>query len=103
MHLRLLPFIRRSWSSPRAGPRRRPRPTNKREEAKVHRNRLLGCAALLAALTAAGAQPPLRSGLAPGVRPGPYSALVCTGPERGQQHCYICEAEDRPVVIVFAR
>ena len=57
---------------------------------------------LLAALTAA-AQPSLRSGLPPGVRPGPYAALVCTGPQRGQQHCFICETEDRPAVIVFAR
>jgi hypothetical protein len=28
---------------------------------------------------------------------------VAVGRERGQQHCYICEAADRPVVIVFAR
>jgi hypothetical protein len=69
----------------------------------MHCRRLLGCAALLTALTAAAAQDPLRSGLPAGARPGPYSALVCTGPERGQQHCYICEAADRPVVIVFAR
>jgi hypothetical protein len=69
----------------------------------MHLRRLLGCAALLTGLTAAGAQAPLRSGLPVGVRPGPYSALVCTGPQRGQQHCYICETEDRPAVIVFAR
>jgi hypothetical protein len=58
---------------------------------------------LLAALSTAAAQTPLRSGLPPGQRPGPYAALVCTGPERGQQHCFICETEDRPAVIVFAR
>jgi hypothetical protein len=58
---------------------------------------------LLTALGAASGQAPLRSGLPPGVRPGPYSALVCTGPQRGQQHCFICETEDRPAVIVFAR
>jgi hypothetical protein len=46
---------------------------------------------------------PCKSGLAPNQRPGPYAALVCVGPERGQQHCFICEAADRPVVIVFAR
>jgi hypothetical protein len=46
---------------------------------------------------------PCKSGLAPNQRPGPYSALVCVGPQRGQQHCFICEAGDRPLVIVFAR
>src|SRR5207248_11241320 len=46
---------------------------------------------------------PLVSGLKPGQRPGPYSAVVCTGPERGKLHCYICEAADRPVVILLAR
>lgn len=57
------------------------------------------CACCLTAL----AQSPLRSGLTPGQRPGPYSALVSVGNERGQQHCYICEAGDRPIVIIFAR
>jgi hypothetical protein len=56
---------------------------------------------LLPLLVAADA--PLRSGLQPKQRPGPYSALVSVGKERGQQHCFICEAEDRPVVIVFTR
>jgi hypothetical protein len=69
----------------------------------MHARRFLCCSVLLAALTAATAQTPLRSGLPAGVRPGPYSALVCTGPQRGQQHCFICETEDRPAVIVFAR
>lgn len=46
---------------------------------------------------------PCKSGLAPDQRPGPYSSLVCVGPQRGQQHCFICEAGDKPVVIVFAR
>jgi len=46
---------------------------------------------------------PCKSGLQPSQRPGPYSALVAVGPQRGQQHCFICEAADRPVVIVFAR
>jgi hypothetical protein len=44
-----------------------------------------------------------RSGLPPGTRPGPYAAVVCTGPERGRSHCYICETADRPMVIVFTR
>ena len=46
---------------------------------------------------------PCKSGPQPNQRPGPYSSLVCVGKERGQQHCYICEAADRPIVIVFAR
>jgi hypothetical protein len=45
----------------------------------------------------------LKSGLDVDQRPGPYSSLVVVGPERGTQHCFICEAEDRPVMIVFAR
>ena len=69
----------------------------------MHRQRWLACVVLLATFTSAAAQTPLRSGLPTGVRPGPYSALVCTGPQRGQQHCFICETEDRPAVIVFAR
>src|SRR5262245_33853666 len=51
----------------------------------------------------ATAQDPCRSGLQPGLRPGPYTALVSTGPQRGQLHCFICETGDRPAVIIFAR
>lgn len=51
----------------------------------------------------AGAADPCKSGPQPNQRPGPYSALVCVGKERGTQHCYICEAAARPTVIVFAR
>jgi hypothetical protein len=61
------------------------------------------CSSVLLAALSAAAQAPLRSGLPAGQRPGPYAALVCTGPQRGQQHCFICETEDRPAVIVFAR
>lgn len=43
------------------------------------------------------------NGLQRGQRPGPYSAVVVTGPERGQPFCYICETADRPAVIIFAR
>lgn len=46
---------------------------------------------------------PCRSGLEPGQRPGPYSSVISTGPERGQSHCYICATAERPAVIVFAR
>lgn len=54
------------------------------------------------ALACAAAEPCV-SGTPVGQRPGPYSFLVASGPQRGQQTCYICETEDRPAVIVFAR
>src|SRR3954454_20835503 len=38
-----------------------------------------------------------------GQRPGPYSFLVATGPERGQPTCYVCETAEKPGDIVFAR
>ncbi|OWK44489.1 hypothetical protein [Fimbriiglobus ruber] len=46
---------------------------------------------------------PLTPGLPVGQRPGPYSFLVATGPQRGQQTCYVCEQADKPTVVVFAR
>ena len=49
------------------------------------------------------ADDPCKSGPQPNQRPGPYSALVSVGPQRGTQYCYICEAADRPIMIVFAR
>jgi hypothetical protein len=49
------------------------------------------------------ADDPCRSGLQPGQRPGPYSAVQATGPQRGQSCCYICETADKPAVVVFAR
>jgi hypothetical protein len=64
---------------------------------------------LLCALCALGGETPVRasepcrSGLEPGQRPGPYSAVVATGPQRGQSYCYICETAERPAVVVFAR
>jgi hypothetical protein len=68
--------------------------------------RILFCPALAlaAALTVAGAEPCV-SGTPVGKRPGPYSFLVATGPQRGQQTCYICEQHegDKPAVVVFAR
>jgi len=54
-------------------------------------------------VSAATAGEPCVAGLKPGQRPGPYAAHVALGPERGKLHCFICEAADRPVVIVFAR
>lgn len=49
------------------------------------------------------AENPCVSGPSVGQRPGPYSFLMSTGNQRGKSHCYICETEDRPAVIVFAR
>jgi hypothetical protein len=49
------------------------------------------------------AQEPCRSGLQPGLRPGPYSQVVVTGPHRGSPFCFICDTADKPAAIVFAR
>ena len=49
------------------------------------------------------AKDPCVSGPQVGDRPGPYSFLVATGPERGQPTCYVCETAEKPAVIVFAR
>jgi hypothetical protein len=46
---------------------------------------------------------PCVSGIPVGGRPGPYSFLVATGPQRGQQTCYVCEQDKKPTAIVFAR
>jgi hypothetical protein len=46
---------------------------------------------------------PCNSGPQPGQRCGPYSALISTGPQRGQSFCYVCETGDKPAVVVFAR
>jgi len=47
---------------------------------------------------------PCVSGLKPNEKPGPYSAIVAVGKERGEApHCFICDAAERPAVIVFAR
>ncbi len=58
--------------------------------------------ALTVAVMGAAAEPCV-SGPRVGQRPGPYSFVMCTGPERGKSHCYICETADRPAVIVFCR
>lgn len=46
---------------------------------------------------------PCVSGPRVGQRPGPYSFVMCTGDNRGKSHCYVCETEDRPAVILFGR
>jgi hypothetical protein len=59
---------------------------------------LFGCFAV-----SVDAEDPCVSGLKVGQKPGPYSFVVATGPERGQSTCYVCETADRPAVVVFAR
>lgn len=56
-------------------------------------------------LPLARAEDPCVSGVPVGKRPGPYSFLVATGKERGQQTCYICEQHEgnKPAAVVFAR
>jgi hypothetical protein len=49
------------------------------------------------------ADEPCKSGLQTGQRPGPYSAVQATGPQRGQSCCYICETADKPAAVIFAR
>lgn len=61
------------------------------------------CALALVLSPVTRAADPCVSGLPPGQRPGPYSFLVATGPQRGQQTCYVCETADKPAVIVFSR
>jgi hypothetical protein len=60
---------------------------------------------LALALTLSAAADPCVSGIPVGKRPGPYSFLVATGPQRGQQTCYICEQHEggKPAAVVFAR
>lgn len=45
----------------------------------------------------------LISGPQVGKRIYPYTALIATGPNRGTSHCYVCETEDDPAVIILAR
>lgn len=61
--------------------------------------------ALALALAPGAAAEPPTSGTPVGKRPGPYSFLVATGPQRGQQTCYICEQHEgnKPGAVVFAR
>jgi len=46
---------------------------------------------------------PCVSGTSVGMRCGPYSFLPADGPEKGKPTCYICEQEDKPTVVIFAR
>ncbi|HVK15244.1 MAG TPA: hypothetical protein VM597_41275 [Gemmataceae bacterium] len=61
------------------------------------------CLILIVACGFAAAKDPCVSGPQVGQRPGPYSFLVASGPERGQPTCYVCETAEKPGVIVFSR
>ena len=63
---------------------------------------IAGLLPVLVAATVTAADP-CESGVPVGQRPGPYSFLIATGPERGQLTCYVCEQEDKPTAVVFAR
>jgi hypothetical protein len=68
--------------------------------------RSLLCLSLTLTLTLTlRAEDPCVSGVPVGKRPGPYSFLIATGKERGQQTCYICEQHEgnKPAAVVFAR
>lgn len=67
--------------------------------------RVLSLSLILALALSLGAAEPCVSGTPVGKRPGPYSFLVATGPQRGQQTCYICEQHEgnKPAAVVFAR
>ena len=66
--------------------------------------RLLCLPLILTLALALRAAPPPESGVPIGKRPGPYSFLVATGPQRGQLTCYVCEQHEanKPAVIVFS-
>lgn len=66
---------------------------------------LVVCLSLSLPLSLVPAADPCVSGIPVGKRPGPYSFLVATGPQRGQQTCYICEQHEggKPAAVVFAR
>jgi hypothetical protein len=69
------------------------------------RSHFLALGLIVATLPSLNAEDPCVSGVPPGKRPGPYSFLVATGPQRGQQTCYICEQHEgnKPAAVVFAR
>lgn len=69
----------------------------------MFRTLLLSLPCVLACTLAVPAADPCISGVPVGKRPGPYSFLVATGPQRGQPTCYICEQGDKPTAVVFAR
>lgn len=45
----------------------------------------------------------LRSGPQLGQRPLPFTSNAVTGPNRGKQHCYVCEMKDETAVLAFCR
>src|SRR5687767_10658002 len=79
------------------------RPPLARTQRTTMTRTLLGLCLALTLTPTLGAADPCVSGLPAGKRPGPYSFLVATGPQRGQQTCYVCEQHEgnKPGVIVF--
>ena len=65
----------------------------------------LSCSIVIVAVLAGSAfsAEPVVSGVQVGQKPGPYSFLVATGPDRGKPTCYICEQGDKPTAVVFVR
>ncbi len=45
----------------------------------------------------------VRSGPQIGERPLPFTSNMVTGPQRGQQYCYVCQLKDEPALLVFTR
>jgi hypothetical protein len=64
---------------------------------------VLGLFFMPSPLVCRAADSPCVSGTPVGQRPGPYSFLVATGPQRGQSFCFICDTGERPAAVVFAR
>jgi len=60
------------------------------------------CALSISGIDSAAAEP-CQSGPQVGQRPGPYTFTLSTGTGRGQSLCFVCETEDRPAFIIFAR
>ena len=69
----------------------------------VMRANIVVLSGLMFSLSVSAAEGPCISGPKAGQRPGPYSSVMCTGEQRGKSHCFICETQDRPAVIVFTR
>jgi len=42
------------------------------------------------------------STLPPGAKLPPYSFLLSIGEQRGRSHCYVCESQEKPVIVLFA-
>jgi hypothetical protein len=54
---------------------------------------------MLVAASAGG----LKSGPQVGEKPLPFTSNFVTGPQRGQQYCYVCQLKDEPALLAFSR